>query len=33
MKNTSDEVNRRLEEPEDWICDLEGKVAENTQSK
>ena len=31
MKTTLGRINGRLDETEDWISDLEFKVAENTQ--
>ena len=32
MKNTLEEINGRLDEAEDWIGNLEDKVAENNQN-
>ena len=33
MKYTLEGISNRLDEAEDWISDVEDKVAENTQSK
>ena len=33
MKNTVEGINKRLDETEDWIRDLEGKVEDITQLK
>ena len=33
MKNTLEGINSRVDEAEDWVNNLENKVAENTQLK
>ena len=33
LKNTVKGIKRRLDEAEDWICELEDKVEKNTQNE
>ena len=33
MKNTLEVISSRVDEVEDWVSNLEGKIAENTQQK
>ena len=33
MKNTLQGINIKLDEPENWISNLEDNIAENTQSE